>query len=266
MVEKRQANSFYQHFDYEERPEVDYYTGLFNRFIFQNEPILTDFLNPRQRYIFNKIVGNEAQLYEFGGYKNAEKKRVLLCDWSQPYNIEDFNISLFSIDYNKKWDELTHSQILGSLANSGVETATFGDIISDDDKNWQFFTTKELAQYYQDQINRIGRSKVRLQQVPLKDVIEIKDDSSSGSATSISLRLDAVIANLTNYSRGQAKENLQAGNVKLNWHETQESNIIVNVHDILSIRHFGRVEITSITTTRKGKYRLEFKIWQAKKR
>ena len=46
-MEKRQASSFYQHFDESERPTVDYFVGLFNQFLFKNESILTDFLNPR---------------------------------------------------------------------------------------------------------------------------------------------------------------------------------------------------------------------------
>lgn len=73
-MEKRQASSFYQHFDESERPTVDYFVGLFNQFLFKNESILTDFLNPREQYIFQEIVGGYAQLYSFGGYPNAEKR------------------------------------------------------------------------------------------------------------------------------------------------------------------------------------------------
>ncbi len=80
-MEKRQASSFYQHFDESERPTVDYFVGLFNQFLFKNEPILTDFLNPREQYIFREIVGGYAQLYSFGGFSNAEKNRMLLCCW-----------------------------------------------------------------------------------------------------------------------------------------------------------------------------------------
>ncbi len=32
-MEKRQASSFYQHFDESERPTVDYFVGLFNQFL-----------------------------------------------------------------------------------------------------------------------------------------------------------------------------------------------------------------------------------------
>lgn len=266
MTQKRQASSFYQHFDYEERPEVDYYTGLFNRFIYQQEPILTDFINPRQMYIFKEIVGNEAQIYHDGGYKNAEKQRALLCDWNAPYNLEHFEVQPLQIEYNKKWDKLTHSQILGVLANSGVEISSFGDIINDEEDNWQIFVKKDLTDFFIQNITRIGRSKVKLKPISRNEVLNVADDATSKSAVSISLRLDAVIASAANMSRSQVKESINNGNIKLNWHVVQESNIIVNVYDILSIRHFGRIQLEKISHTSKGKYRLEFKVWQTKKR
>lgn len=266
MIEKRQASSFYQHFDYQERPVVDYYTGLFNRFLFQRQPILTDFLNPRERYIFKTIVGNEAQLLADGGYPQAEKRRMLLCDWDYQFGRDDFQITLLQVDYNKKWDQINHSQILGVLTHLGVETNTFGDIISDEAQTWQFFVKSDLVDFFIDEVQRVGRSKVKLTKISPRQIIEVADDSREITSTSISLRLDAVVASVTNLSRSQVKDSLLAGNIKLNWHDCSESNIIISVNDIISVRHFGRIQLIGITTTKKGKYRLDLKIWQAKKR
>ena len=82
----------------------------------------------------------------------------------------------------------------------------------------------------------------------------------------ISLRLDAVVSAVTNLSRSQVKKMIEDGEVKLNWHLVAQSNIIVSVQDMLSIRHYGRYEIINLATTKKGKKRLEIKAWQAKKR
>ncbi|QNQ81516.1 RNA-binding protein [Lactobacillus sp. PV034] len=264
-MEKRQASSFYQHFDPEERPVVDFFTGLFNRFIFTSEPILTDFLNPRERYIFKKIVGNEAQIVEFGGYQNAEKRRIYLCEWEENISPEMFEIVPIQINYNQKWNELSHSQILGVLTHLGVELSTFGDIINNN-KVWQFFVKAELANFFIENITRIGRSKVDLLPISKKEIVEVADDSVEATAVSVTLRLDAVVAAVTNLSRSQVKRQLLEKEIKLNWHETTESNIIVSEDDILSIRHFGRIKIIGVNTTKKGKYRLNIKLWQSKKR
>ena len=264
-MEKRQASSFYQHFDESERPTVDYFVGLFNQFLFKNEPILTDFLNPREQYIFREIVGGYAQLYSFGGFSNAEKKRMLLCEWSEGYKPDKFNISLLEIAYPQKWSELTHSQILGVLTHLGIELDTFGDIINDENGNWQFFVKAELKDYFLEEIDRIGRTKVKLSELPLSKVLVQEDDSEEMTSVAISLRLDAVISAITNLSRSQVKKIIEAGEVKLNWHLVTQSNIIISVQDMLSIRHYGRYEI-NLATTKKGKKRLEIKVWQAKKR
>ena len=36
-MERRQASKFYPHFNQEERPVIDYFTGLFNQIIFKHD-------------------------------------------------------------------------------------------------------------------------------------------------------------------------------------------------------------------------------------
>ena len=112
----------------------------------------------------------------------------------------------------------------------------------------------------------MGRTKVKLHEFPLSKVLVQEDDSKELSVITISLRLDAVVSAVTNLSRSQVKKMIEDGEVKLNWHLVAQSNIIVSVQDMLSIRHYGRYEIINLTTTKKGKKRLEIKAWQAKKR
>lgn len=81
-----------------------------------------------------------------------------------------------------------------------------------------------------------------------------EDDSKELSVITISLRLDAVVSAVTNLSRSQVKKMIEDGEVKLNWHLVAQSNIIVSDENI------------NLTTTKKGKKRLEIKAWQAKKR
>ncbi|WP_209686626.1 RNA-binding protein [Lactobacillus colini] len=265
-MEKRQASSFYQHFDIKEKPIVDRYVGFFNRFLFQNEPILTDFLNPREEYIFKEIVGGYGQVYEYGGYDKAEKKRLFLCDWTTPYSVQDFEIVCLEIEYNQKWDTITHSQILGVLTNLGVEINTFGDIISDGEGKWQFFVKKELTNFFAEQITKIGRTKVKIKKIDSQHILQVKDDSQEKEAISVSMRLDTVVSAVTNLSRSQVKTALANNNIKLNWHDAVESHIIINIGDVLSIQHFGRIKILDIIATKKGKMKIIYKIWQSKKR
>src|SRR5699024_4335738 len=162
--------------------------------------------------------------------------------------------------------ELTHSQILGVLTHLGIELDTFGDIINDENGNWQFFVKAELKDYFLEGIDRIGRTKVKLSELPLTKVLMQEDDSEEMTSVTISLRLDAVISAITNLSRSQVKKIIEAGEVKLNLNLVIQSNRIKTVHDMLNKQQNGRYEITKHATTKKGKKKLEIKVWQAKKR
>src|SRR5699024_8452105 len=101
---------------------IDYFTGLFNQLIFKHEPILTDFLDPGKRAILRTIVGNDAFVQEYGGYSNAEKKRVYLSEEWLNLRPSDYQIQPYEIEYPQKFTKINHSVILGTLANSGIDT------------------------------------------------------------------------------------------------------------------------------------------------
>lgn len=263
-MERRQASSFYPHFEQEERPTIDKFVGLFNQLIFKNEPILTDFLDPGKREILKTIVGNDAIIQEYGGYKIAEKKRMYLSlDWEN-LQIQDYQIVPIEIEYPAKFAKLSHGSILGTLANSGVETETFGDIITDGNGKWQFFVKEELKDFFLEQIDRIGRTRVKLRPISLKEVIVPEDTSIEKAEIIASLRVDSVLAGISKQSRTQIKKEIENKQAKLNWHDIQDSNIIVKENDILSLRHFGRVKIMDITSTKKGKYKVVLKLWRTR--
>ncbi|GAA3628613.1 YlmH/Sll1252 family protein [Lactobacillus hamsteri] len=265
-MEKRQASSFYPHFSQEERPTIDKLVGLFNNLVFKHQNILTDFLDPGERDILKTIVGNDAFIQEFGGYKNAEKKRVYLSEEWVNLTPKDYQVTAFNIEYPTKFTQLNHSSILGALANSGIEMDTFGDIITDGEGEWQFFGKSELTSFFTEQIDRIGKTQVKVRPILFKNILEPQDDSEERTEIVASLRIDAVLARVSKQSRGQVQKSIEAKEVKLNWHDVQNSNIMVEANDVLSLRHFGRLQIEDIVSTRKGKYRVVLRIWQTKKK
>lgn len=263
-MERRQASSFYPHFEQEERPTIDKFVGLFNQLIFKQKAILTDFLDPGKREILKTIVGNDALIQEYGGYKNAEKKRVYLSlDWEN-LRPEDYQITPINIEYPMKFEKIRHGSILGSLANSGVDTDTFGDIITDGEGNWQIFVKTELRDFFLEQIDRIGKVRVKLREISFKEILIPEDTSLQKTEIIASLRSDSVLAGISKQSRTQIKKLIENKKAKLNWHDIQDSNIIIKVGDVLSLRHFGRVEITDISATKKGKYKVVLKLWRTR--
>lgn len=195
-----------------------------------------------------------------------KKKRVYLSENWINLHPEDYQIQPYEIEYPKKFTKITHSSILGTLANSGVDTDAFGDIITDENGKWQFFAKKELTEFFEEQIERIGRTQVKLKPISFKDVLVPEDDSTEKTEVVASMRIDAVLSGISKQSRGQIQKMINSQLVKLNWHDISDSNIMVKEDDVLSLRHFGRVQIESISTTRKGKYKVVLRFWQTKKR
>lgn len=104
-----------------------------------------------------------------------------------------------------------------------------------------------------------------LEEKPLKDRLEAEDNSEIITAVASSMRLDAVLAALSNKSRSQVKEALEAGEVRLNWHEEEKGESPLKVGDILSLRRFGRVKLLSVQPSKKGRLRVEGQFWPAKR-
>ena len=245
---------------------VDKMTGFINDVLYKHNVVLTDFLNPGERDILKSVAGDDVSLLEFGGYNSAEKKRVLLDNSNLEFSPAAFQITVFAIEYSQKFATLTHSAILGSLANSGVETSTFGDIITDGAGHWQFFAKSELSDFFTSEINYIGHTKVRLRPTTKQKVLTVEDDSAQATAIASSLRLDALVAAITKKSRQQSKNDIANNLVKLNWHSATNFNIMIKEDDVLSIRHFGRIKILDIKATRKGKFKVVYKLWQTKRK
>ena len=257
---KNKAERFYPYFDLNERPTVDRFVGLFNRVYFQNRPYLTDFLNPREYIIWKTICGTTLSYNRFGGYPSSEKNRLLINGKPDSLN-RVFQIVCFELEYSQRFNRLTHQQILGTLMHLGVDTSTFGDLITDGAGRWQFFVKKDLAPFFNLQMTRVGHMTVKLKTVSFHDVLNPIDNSQLVKVHCSSLRLDAIISAVSKMSRHQVDQALEHGFVQQNFHVVTKADMAVVIQDVLSLRHFGRFQLLEVMPAKKGKYWLKLKLW-----
>lgn len=250
--------NIYQHFRSDERPFIDAVQDWIEKVQMQYAPYLTEFLDPRQAYILETIVRQQSDLkFEvYGGYEQAERTRCMIFpDYYTPTQ-EEFDIVLFEINYPEKFMQLSHGKILGTLVNSGLKREYFGDIISDGSR-WQVLVAKEVQNYIQMQVTKIGSVNVRLLVKEYIDLLSPKDAWLEEATTVSSMRLDTVIANVFSISRQRSKQLIEAGKVKVNWRVAQRPDFMLELLDIVSIRGFGRLQIQRQGgTTKKEKIRL----------
>ena len=248
----------YQHFRHDEHPYIDLVGDWLEQVAFQYAPYLTDFLDPRQAYIVETLVGQESDLkfQFFGGYEAAERRRCMIYPEYYEATRDDFGISLFEINYPKKFTNLSHGKVLGTLIGSGVKREMFGDIISDGE-NWQVFVADEVSSFVQLQVTKMGNVAVRLEPKNYTQLLLPKDGWTQEKETVSSLRLDTVISTVFNISRQRSKQLIESGKIKVNWVESERPDFMLELLDIVSIRGFGRLQIQSIEgKTKKEKIKL----------
>ena len=176
----------------------------------------------------------------FGGYENAH--RVMLgCfpDWCE----EDlFPIQAVTFSSKEEYT-LRHRDVLGTLMALGLRRETVGDILVGTGKA-VVFVTEEVARYVTEQVTKIGGVGVSVSEGASSPLPE-GDRLVSAVETVSSDRLDCVIAALCGFSRGAAKEAIEAGLVTLNSFPQDKATKTVAPGDILSVRGKGRFAVTS---------------------
>ena len=158
-----------------------------NAGIRRNIPANTSFLSPRELELARFLFGNEPGLCAFGGYEDAERKMlVYLPDYLEEDSLyeEDSPLVCLRATFFEK-DELSHRDFLGALMGAGIGRETVGDICVGKG-SCDFFITAEIAPYIQQNFLSAGRTKLHLDQIPLREaqipepeVKEIRDTLAS---------------------------------------------------------------------------------------
>ncbi|KAB2337435.1 RNA-binding protein [Cytobacillus depressus] len=250
--------SIYQHFRPEEKDFIDQVLNWKQSVENTYAPKLTDFLDPREQEIVKQIVGShhEVKLELFGGIPSAERKRALLFPNYFQWEEGDFQLTLFEVEYAKKFITLEHPQVLGTLMSLGLKRAKFGDIILSDDRI-QFFVAKEIESYISSQIESIGKASVTLITQNLDQAIQLNESWLEVSVTASSLRLDTVVSAIYNISRQKSQTLIQHGQVKVNWTLIENPAFEVRESDIISVRGYGRVKMLALEgKTKKEKWKI----------
>ncbi|MEW9108775.1 RNA-binding protein [Cytobacillus gottheilii] len=250
--------SIYQHFRPEEKEFIDQVLNWRNQVESTYAGKLTDFLDPREQQIVKSLIGENAEIKYafFGGYSGAERKRAFLYPDYHQIEEEDFQISLFEVEYAKKFVTIEHPQVLGSLMSLGLKRAKFGDILIQNDVV-QLIVSKEIESYISLQLESIGRASINLKQIPLSDAKTPEEQWQESALTCSSLRLDAVLAAIFNISRQKAQTFISSKLVKVNWTVIENPSFECREGDMISARGFGRAKMMGIEgKTKKDKWRI----------
>lgn len=248
-----------QHFRKDEQPFIEQAVGWQREVEDRYAPKLTDFLDPRQRFIVQSIVGQseDLRIESFGCFDEAERERVLIAPGYFEASADDFDIQLFKVTYPTKFVQLKHPDVLGALLSLGMERGKFGDIRLEDGIV-QFACGREVADYIRANLTSIGKVKVHVEEITTEPLLMQQDEWVESTTTVASMRLDIVLATLLNISRQKAQSLVNSGRVKVNWTVREQVAFELQEGDILSARGFGRLKVIATEgRTKKDKIRLQ---------
>ena len=218
-----------------------------NAGIRRNIPANTCFLSPRELEMAKFLFGSEPGLYSFGGYEDAERKMlVYLPDYLEEDSLydEDGPLVCLRATFFEK-DELSHRDFLGSLMGAGIARETVGDICVGKGC-CDFFVTAEIAPYVLQNFLSAGRTKLHLDQIPLREanipepeVKEIKD-------TLASLRLDSVISSGFRIGRSLATQYVHGGKAAIDGLPCEKPDKAVTEGMKISVRGLGKIKLVSV--------------------
>ena len=218
-----------------------------NAGIRKNIPANTCFLSPRELEMARYLFGEPEGLYAFGGYGDAERKMlVYLPEYLEENALfaEDSPcVCLRALFY--EGDSPNHRDFLGALMGAGIGRETVGDICVGRE-HCDFFVTQEIAPYILQNFLSAGRTRLRLQQIPLTqadipqpEVKEIKD-------TMASLRLDSVIASGFRIGRSLAAQYVTSGKTAMDGLPCEKPDKQVAEGCKISVRGLGKIRLVQV--------------------
>lgn len=206
----------------------------------------TQFLDGRElKLVTSKLKKDEYNVYY--PYKDSEK--VMLYTGKVPI------VKLFKINTVEK---LRHQDILGSLFALNIDSSCFGDIVLYNE-DYYVFIIEEMSLYVKDNLKKISKSKVDLEEVSLNTLDDYKRKYEEKEIIISSIRIDNVVASIINSSRSKALEKIKNKEVIVNYEVMNKNSYVLKENDIFSIRKYGKYKfIGIIKSTKKNNYIVKY--------
>lgn len=213
----------------------------------KNIPAATCFLTPRELEMSRYLFGGSEELYPFGGYSDAE--RQMLVYWptyleeSQLYDEDSPVVCLRAEFYHSECP--SHRDFLGALMGLGIGRETVGDICVGKEY-CDFFVTREIAPFIQQNFTNAGRTHLNIRAIPLTQTQIPQPEVQQIRDTLASLRLDSVIAAGFRIGRSQAAQYVTQGKAAIDGLPCEKPDKAVAEGAKISLRGLGKIRLAAI--------------------
>lgn len=215
---------------------------------------LTDFLDPFAYTVAETVAAHFTRLSldTNGGYQGAERVRAAFID-EEFLGEVDYALSAVRMEFDPRFYQISHRDVLGALTGSGLRREVIGDIIMLPD-GCQVILDETLVEFVLQNLSKLGSAPVKLSQIPLDQLSPKEEKVKEIRTTVASMRLDVLAAAGFGVSRSKMAGDIAADKLKVNWQDAKNASQAVKQGDIISMRGRGRVEISEVVgQTKKGR-------------
>lgn len=175
-----------------------------------------------------------------------------------------FPIKYFKIINKSKFKVLEHKDYLGTIMSLGLKREVLGDLIVENNCCYGV-VIEDIYPLLFSEIKEIGHTPVEIVEITQNEIPSLKFEEKT--ITVSSLRIDNIVSEIINISRGKSVELLENGSVLLNYNIEKEKNLGVKTGDIITIKKYGKFKILEeLGINKKEKIRIKIKkfIWGEK--
>lgn len=207
----------------------------------------TRFLEPSALPVVNVAAAHAGvEVALWGGYDGAE--RCMAAFYAEdPPGAEDWPMAALRLQWNGRFANPGHRDLLGAVMGLGIERETTGDIAMGtyrDAPCAYLFALAEVADYIAANLDSAGRASLKVN-LSTETPQLLPPEGESLRLTVQQQRLDAVLAAACRLSRSEAQRLIAAGLVKLNHVPQLRPDARLNEGDLISARGYGRVRVTA---------------------
>ncbi len=221
------------------------------------QAVFTSFLDPAQAEQARMVAqAQRVHLHLWGGYADAERRIACFCDSTEAPADGVWPMVWLHCQWNARYANLTHRDLLGSLMGQGIEREKLGDILVFEGDAY-CASLPQIAEYLTDSLTQAGRATLRTTLLQGEPPLP-QPKTATRRDTVASLRLDAVLAAGWNLSRAQAQELIHQGKVLVNHVPQERADFVLAQGAMISARGMGRLRIAETRPTPKGRMGIVF--------
>lgn len=187
----------------------------------------------------------------------SEKKLIMIAPKDYDVSFMEFPLVYFKINGENKFRELLHKDFLGTIMSLGIKREIMGDLIVKNNICFGVIIDEKYG-IINKEITKIGNVPVKIEEILQNEIPESEFKTENYLLSS--LRIDSFVSAVTGLSRQKSVEEIEKGNVLLNYNLEKNKSTEIKEGDILTIKKYGKFKFCEIKgESKKNKIRINVK-------